>query len=83
MVTTVGESEATVQSVGVRDLKAHLSAYLRAASAGETIVVTRHGVDFAVLRSADGEAEGLRRLLASGRATWSGRRPSQPRDGRS
>lgn len=59
----------------MRELKAHLSAYVRAARSGETIVVTRHGVDFAVLRALDRETEGLQRLLDSDRVTWSGRRP--------
>jgi prevent-host-death family protein len=61
-----------VQSVGVRELKAHLSQYLRRASHGETILVTRHGSDLVIIRAAQGEHEGLRALLKSGRARWSG-----------
>ncbi len=65
-------------SIGVRDLKAHLSEYLQAASRGETVVVTRHGADFVVIRAANGENEGLRALLENPRVRWSGRRPPVP-----
>jgi prevent-host-death family protein len=68
-----------MQSVGVQCLKARLSEYLRLASDGETIVVIRHGVDFVVLRPAAGEKEGIRRLLESGQAKWSGQRPPHMR----
>jgi prevent-host-death family protein len=67
-----------VTSIGVRDLKAHLSEYLQAASRGETVVVTRHGADFVIIRAASGENEGLRALLESPRVRWSGRRPPVP-----
>jgi prevent-host-death family protein len=66
------ESEDSVQSVGTRELHAHLSEYLRRASRGETILVTRHGKDLVIIRAAQGEHEGLRELLRSGRARWSG-----------
>jgi prevent-host-death family protein len=69
-----------VQSVGVRDLRAHLGHYLRRASHGETILVTRHGRDLVVIRAAQGEHEGLRELLRSGRARWSGHTPPNPRE---
>ena len=61
-----------MQSVGMRDLRAHLGRYLLRASRGETILVTRHGRDLVVIRAAQGEHEGLRELLRSGRARWSG-----------
>jgi prevent-host-death family protein len=69
-----------VTSIGIRDLKAHLSEHLRAASRGETVVVTRHGVDFVVIRAANGGNEGLRALLKSPRVRWSGRRPPHPEE---
>ena len=71
-----------MQSVGVRELKAHLSRYLRQASHGETILVTCHGKDLVVIRAAQGEHEGLRELLKSGRARWSGRTLPNPREPR-
>jgi prevent-host-death family protein len=71
-----------MQSVGVRDLKAHLSQYLRRASHGETILVTRHGRDFVIIRAAQGEHEGLRDLLRSGKARWSGHTLPDPREPR-
>ena len=69
-----------MQSVGVRELDAHLSRYLRRASLGETILVTRHGKDLVVIRAAQGEHEGLRELLRSGRARWSGHTLPDPRE---
>ena len=62
-----------MQSMGIRELRAHLSRYLRQASLGETILVTRHGRHFVIIRSALGEHDGLCELLRSGRASWSGR----------
>jgi prevent-host-death family protein len=71
-----------VQSVGMRDLRAHLARYLIRASLGETILVTRHGKDLVVIRAAQGEHEGLRELLKSGRARWSGHALPDPREPR-
>jgi len=68
-----------MRSVGVRELDAHLSRYLRQASHGETILVTRHGRDFVIIRAAQGEHEGLGELLRSGRARWSGHTLPDPR----
>ena len=71
-----------MQSVGMRDLRANLARYLIRASHGETILVTRHGRDFVIIRAAQGEHEGLRELLRSGRARWSGHALPDTRDGR-
>lgn len=55
--------------VSVRDLRDHLSQYLRRASAGEEIVVTSHGKPVGRLvgppvAPADREADAVTRLLA-------------------
>ena len=72
MVTT-GDYISPMKTVGVKELKAHLSAYLRAVKRGETVIVTEHDRVIAELhaprldRSTDeGIAESLDRLAASG-----------------
>jgi prevent-host-death family protein len=64
-------------SVGVRDLKAHLSAYVQRAAAGESIVITDHGKPVARLAPLTG-ASLLETLIDKGlasRATATGNRP--------
>lgn len=60
--------------VGIRELKARLSHYVKAANAGEQIVVTDRGAPVAVLAPAPKDAgvdipPHLRQLIAEGRAT--------------
>jgi prevent-host-death family protein len=55
--------------VSVRDLKDHLSEYLRRAESGEEIVITSHGRPIArlappIARPEDAEAEAIARLRA-------------------
>ena len=61
-------------SVGVRDLKASLSGFLRRVRAGETLIVTDHGEPIARITPM-GLPPGLERLVREGRMTWSGRKP--------
>jgi prevent-host-death family protein len=63
--------------VGVRDLKASLSAHLRRVSAGESILVTDHGRVVARLVPPD-VPEGLSGLIRSGRLNWAARRLTVP-----
>lgn len=75
-------------SVGVRELKDHLSEYLRRVRAGESIVITDRGQPIARLTpGAASEAavpgamrEKLLRLVAAGKLRWSGERytPEEP-----
>ena len=73
-------------SVGVRELKTHLSRYLQEVRAGETIVVTDRGKPVARIVPAQ-IPEDIARLIAEGRVTWSGKRfeappnPVRPRPG--
>lgn len=65
--------------VGIRELKARLSHYVKAASAGERIVITDRGAPVALIcpppRYNDSEiSPRLRQLIAEGRATP----PSRP-----
>jgi prevent-host-death family protein len=69
-----------METVGVRDLKASLSGYLRRVKEGETIVVTDRGQPIArIVPVAIPEHVG--RLMAEGRVTWSGQRFTPPRKG--
>jgi prevent-host-death family protein len=65
----------TLRKVGVRELKAHLSEYIRAARDGEEIIITERGKDAAMLTSASHEMQVLRDLMAQGIVQWSGRKP--------
>jgi prevent-host-death family protein len=62
-------------TVGIRELKAHLSEYIRLASQGETVVVTHRGKDVVVMQAPSAEHDGLRRLMESGMVKWSGGKP--------
>lgn len=59
-------------NVGVRDLKNALSRYLKRVQNGETIVVTDRGRPVARIIPA-GIPESIARMLAEGRASWSGK----------
>ena len=63
------------ERVGVRELKARLSHYLRKAAAGELIVITQHGKPLAALTPPVSDT-GIREMIASGKATWSGKKPT-------
>lgn len=58
-------------SVGVRDLKAGLSGYLRRVRSGQSLIVTDHGEPVAHIIPL-GIPNGLERLLSEGRASWAG-----------
>jgi prevent-host-death family protein len=62
--------------VSIRELKAHLSRYVKGVRDGQSFEITSHRKVVArvvgVPQSADG---GLERLLATGAATWSGGKP--------
>ncbi len=58
-------------SVGVRELKAALSGYLRRVRAGQSLTVTDHGEPVALIIPI-GIPAGLERLLSEGRASWAG-----------
>lgn len=67
--------------VGVKALKDRLSEYLRRAQGGERIVITDRGAPLALLAPLE-ESEEVRKaweLVASGLATWSGRKFTPPR----
>ena len=62
-------------TVGIRELKAHLSEYMRLVGNGETVVVTHRGRDVAIIQAPGTEHDSLRRLMESGMVKWSGGKP--------
>ena len=70
----------TTDTVGIRDLKAHLSRHLRRVRAGMRLQVTERGRTIATIAPAGeaGDSAGVqwaRRMVAEGRAHWSGGKP--------
>jgi prevent-host-death family protein len=64
-------------AVGIRELKVHLSRYLRRIGRGERLLVTDRGRPVAVISPAAGPArdEKLDDLLRDGTARWDGGKP--------
>ena len=65
-------------SVGITELKAHLSEYLRRTQAGERFYVTFRGVEVAELGPPDPVRATLLRMVANGQIEWSGEAPMLP-----
>jgi prevent-host-death family protein len=59
----------------MKELKENLSAVVAAARAGESVLITDRGEPVAELRPISPERRLLEKMVAEGRATWSGRRP--------
>lgn len=66
-----------MNSVGVRELKAHLSRHLRRVRAGARLLVTERGRPIATIDpvDSDGATQGARALVATGQAHWDGGKP--------
>src|SRR5665647_3271468 len=65
-------------SVGITELKAHLSEYLRRTQNGERFYVTYRGVEVAELGPPDPVRATLLRMAARGEVEWSGETPRLP-----
>ena len=68
-------------AIGIRQLKAELSKQLRRVEAGETLQVTDRGRVIATIQPAQQPDEPpalaiIRRMVAEGKVTWSGRKPA-------
>jgi antitoxin (DNA-binding transcriptional repressor) of toxin-antitoxin stability system len=63
-------------TVGIRELKAHLSHYVRLARQGERVIVTDRGREVAELRAVTPVQAGLKELIDSGMVKWSGGKPT-------
>jgi prevent-host-death family protein len=63
--------------VGIRDLKANLSRYLKQVEAGATVRVTVRGRTIATIQPAPARPnlEWAHRMVAEGLATWNGGKP--------
>lgn len=62
--------------VGVRDLKARLSEYLRQVKQGHIVIITEHGRPLGRLLPAEGTLEErIKNLIEAGMVAWNGRRP--------
>ncbi len=76
-------------TVGIRELKAHLSAYLAKVKAGEVVVITERGKPIGRLSPEPGSetnpdfrdpaVEAAWGMVRDGKATWSGRKFVAPR----
>jgi prevent-host-death family protein len=63
-------------NVGVRELKTHLSEYLRDVKKGKTIVVTEHGKPVGrLIPTSLPQEDRIEALRRAGIITWSGKRP--------
>jgi prevent-host-death family protein len=66
-----------MDTVGIRELKAHLSRHLKSVRSGARLLVTQRGRVIASIDPAD-TSDGLewaRALVTAGRAHWSGGKP--------
>jgi prevent-host-death family protein len=70
-------------SVGIRELKSGLSAWLRRVQGGATITITDRGRAIATIQPAAPRAATAwaHRMVADGRARWNGAKPAFPRSG--
>jgi prevent-host-death family protein len=64
--------------VGIRELKAHLSEYLRRVKKGESLSITEHGKSVALLAPATASRSGSKawRLVSLGLLEWGGGKPT-------
>lgn len=65
------------ERVGIRELKAGLSEYLRRVKAGETIIITERGRPIGrIVPEGLTLEEKLQRLIDAGLAEWNGQKPA-------
>ena len=66
-----------MDTVGIRELKAHLSRHLKRVRSGARLTVTERGRSIAVISPVEApiDVAWARRLVAEGRANWSGGKP--------
>jgi prevent-host-death family protein len=66
-----------METVGIRELKAHLSRYLKRVRSGARLMVTDRGRSIATITPVETPADvaWAHRLVAEGRAQWSGGKP--------
>ena len=66
-----------MNTVGIRELKAHLSRHLRRVRAGSRLVITERGRAIATIQPIElpADVEWAHALVAAGLARWSGGKP--------
>ena len=66
-----------METVGIRELKAHLSRHLKRVRSGARLMITERGRSIATIAPVDAPADvaWAHRLVAEGRAQWSGGKP--------
>ena len=67
-----------METVGIRELKAHLSRYLKRVRSGARLVVTERGRSIATINPVETPADvgWAHRIVAEGRAHWDGGKPA-------
>ncbi len=62
-------------TIGIRDLKVHLSKYVAKAAAGESVVVTDRGLPVAMIGPLPGGIQKIEAMRRGGRIRWGGGKP--------
>jgi prevent-host-death family protein len=62
-------------TIGIKDLKTHLSEYVSRAAAGESVVVTDRGSPVAMIGPLPVEIQVLEAMRREGRIQWAGGKP--------
>ena len=72
-----------METVGIRDLKAHLSRHLKRVRAGTRLLVTDRGRSIATIVpvTEPGDPDWLHRLVAEGKINWNGQPSKVPATG--
>ena len=67
-----------METVGIRELKTHLSRHLKRVRAGARLLVTEHGRSIATINPVDAPADvdWAHQLVAEGHAHWNGGKPT-------
>jgi prevent-host-death family protein len=73
--------ETHLDTVGIRELKTHLSRHLKRVRSGTRLLVTEHGRSIATISPVETAADidWAHQLVAEGRAHWNGRKPTGAR----
>jgi prevent-host-death family protein len=67
-----------MDKIGIRELKAHLSRHLKRVRSGARLIVTERGRSIATIHPVEpsGDVAWAHRMVAEGRAQWSGGKPT-------
>jgi prevent-host-death family protein len=65
-----------METVGIKTLKAHLSAYVAKARMGERIIITDRGEEVVELGPLSPARQAMRALMQRGKLQWNGTKPA-------